>query len=659
MRQSARTRRVSACRRALLLFVALAVVLILFDGAQGVDAAADVSSQTSFAAASVTSSVTAATATATATASATSSASDLEAITALVFENEMQADICDQVFEFFEDVSSSGGSTIFKVRTSAIESYSSHYGTLDQDFLDLLTYFISLNVPETTWWFDKTGTISLSVSGGYLSIKFPVISEYASGSYVVSSDAVTAAEAALENAVELADSVALLSDEEKLSAFYDYILENTEYGTSSGDSSASSSGSSSGSSSDSSFAVASSSDDYYDGSFQLLNVFDDDDDTLSVCEGYAKALKYLCDLSGIDSYLVAGTAYFYSSSGTQSGSHMWNVVTIDGESFLTDLTNSDTDTIGDGNDLILSASGTADGDGKYSYSDGTNTIVFEYSDMTETIYSSYESDVLTLAEATSGICGDYEVSLAYSSVIYTGSAKKPSVTITVANRTLEKGTHYTVTYKNNTNAGTAYGYITYLGNYGWTKSGSSCEKMTNPYVTFKITKLSITTLSVSLSKTSYTYSASAKKPSVTVKRSSGKKLVKGTDYTVTYASGRKAIGRYKVKITGKGNYTGTVTKYFTIKPKKVTLKSGTKSTAKKKLTIKWKKAGGGVKYQIAYRKKGSSAWKYKKVSSSVSSKTISSLSSGKYYFVKVRAYKTVSGKTYWGSWSTTKKIKVK
>lgn len=68
--------------------------------------------------------------------------------------------------------------------------------------------------------------------------------------------------------------------------------------------------------------------------------------------------------------------------------------------------------------------------------------------------------------------------------------------------------------------------------------------------------------SVTLSKTSYTYDGKTKEPSVTVKYGSTK-LKKGTDYTVTYSS-NKNVGTAKVKITGKGKYTGSVTKTFKI-----------------------------------------------------------------------------------------------
>ncbi len=62
----------------------------------------------------------------------------------------------------------------------------------------------------------------------------------------------------------------------------------------------------------------------------------------------------------------------------------------------------------------------------------------------------------------------------------------------------------------------------------------------------------------------YTYSGQAVKPSITVKLN-GDTLVQDIDYTVTYLSNTGA-GTAKLTLEGIGNYTGTQTKTFTIKP---------------------------------------------------------------------------------------------
>lgn len=77
-------------------------------------------------------------------------------------------------------------------------------------------------------------------------------------------------------------------------------------------------------------------------------------------------------------------------------------------------------------------------------------------------------------------------------------------------------------------------------------------------------KASITKASVTLSKTSYTYTGSARKPSVTVKMGS-KTLKNGTDYTYWYNNNTTAgTNTAVVTIRGAGKYTGLLQKTFTI-----------------------------------------------------------------------------------------------
>ncbi|MBQ8965980.1 MBG domain-containing protein [Ruminococcus sp.] len=150
------------------------------------------------------------------------------------------------------------------------------------------------------------------------------------------------------------------------------------------------------------------------------------------------------------------------------------------------------------------------------------------------------------------------VTLSASSYTYDGTAKKPTVTVKVGTKTLTSGTDYTVSYQNNTNAGTASVVIT--GN-GSTYVGTKTQN-------FTINPKSVSGLT--LATTSYTYDGTAKEPAV---KDGSLTLVKGTDYTVTFTNNVNA-GTASAKIVGKGNYTGTVTKSFTIKPGAATSISG-------------------------------------------------------------------------------------
>ncbi|MCM1341748.1 MAG: fibronectin type III domain-containing protein, partial [Acetobacter sp.] len=151
------------------------------------------------------------------------------------------------------------------------------------------------------------------------------------------------------------------------------------------------------------------------------------------------------------------------------------------------------------------------------------------------------------------------------------------------------------------------------------------------------------TKTITLSATSYTYNGKVNTPSVTVKDSKGETLKKNTDYTVTYSKGRKAVGKYNVTIKFKGNYSGTVTKTFTIIPKSTSI---TKLTVgKKKFTVRWKKlTSQATGYQIQYSTDKNLKKNNKTVTvskNSTTSKSISKLSAKKKYYVRIRTYKTV------------------
>lgn len=166
---------------------------------------------------------------------------------------------------------------------------------------------------------------------------------------------------------------------------------------------------------------------------------------------------------------------------------------------------------------------------------------------------------------------------------------------------------------------------------------------------------------VTLSATKYTYDGKVKKPTVKVVDANGK-TVAATNYTVTYASGRKNVGKYTVKIAFKGNYSGTVSKTFTIVPKTTSISSLT--AVSKGFTVKWKKQATqttGYQIQIATDSKFTKGVKnYTVTKNSTVSKKITKLTGSKKYYVRIRTYKTVSGTKYYASWSaknyvTTKK----
>lgn len=164
---------------------------------------------------------------------------------------------------------------------------------------------------------------------------------------------------------------------------------------------------------------------------------------------------------------------------------------------------------------------------------------------------------------------------------------------------------------------------------------------------------------VTLSKTSYTYNGKAQKPSVSVKDASGKKIA-SSNYKVTYASGCKNVGSYTVKITFRGNYTGTIYQKFTINPKGSTISS--LSARSGAFTVKWKKQSvqtTGYQIQYSVRSSFKNAKTVTVSSAKTVSRTISRLGKKKKYYVRIRTYK-ISGKTkYYSAWSKAKSVKTK
>ena len=151
---------------------------------------------------------------------------------------------------------------------------------------------------------------------------------------------------------------------------------------------------------------------------------------------------------------------------------------------------------------------------------------------------------------------DQMVTLSQTSFTYDGKEKKPTVTVKDGTSTLRSGTDYTVAYSANTNVGTATVTVTGNGVYR-----GSIQK------TFKIAAKPITNMALSISPESFVYSGAARKPAVTLK-DGAKVLTLGTDYTVTYANNTN-VGTATLKVTGRGNYSSSVSRTFAITAKSI------------------------------------------------------------------------------------------
>ena len=164
---------------------------------------------------------------------------------------------------------------------------------------------------------------------------------------------------------------------------------------------------------------------------------------------------------------------------------------------------------------------------------------------------------------------------------------------------------------------------------------------------------------VTLSKNSFVYSGKVQRPSIAVKDSKGR-IIPSTGYTMTYSKGCRAVGKYALKLTFKGNYRGTVNRTFTIVPKSTLISSVRPS--KKTFTVSWKKQtveSNGYEVQYAVTSNFRGAKTVAVTSNKITSRKITAVTSKRKYYVRVRTYKKTGNKKYYSTWSGVKTVVVK
>ena len=426
-----------------------------------------------------------------------------------------------------------------------------------------------------------------------------------------------------------------------------------------------------------------------------------------VCEGYAKTFKVLCDKLSLPCACVSGTA---KTSDGKNEAHMWNLVQMeDGKWYLVDVTWDDqTSKIYDtyflagatsaGFNDIISKERTESTD--FS-STGWKNFVYPVlsSDKYTPHVHSWNAFYTVDTAATCTNAGSKSIhcslcsaqkditpvpALEHDYSIVEGTAKAPACTtdgkdadkkcsrcneivtgirIPATGHVSDKGTvtenptcaadgtkEYKctacgATVKTETLGKNAHTYTNKVTPATIAKDGkivTACTICGEVSQTVVIAKIA----SISLSADSYTYDGKVKTPTVTVKDSKKKTLKLNTDYTVTYAPGRKTSGQYAVKITFKGNYSKSKTLYFTILPGVTSKIAATASSSAIRLT--WKAVPGATGYRV-YRY-DAKAKKYVTLKTTTrTSCTVSKLKSGTKYKFAVKAYSTVNGKVYWAS----------
>ena len=198
---------------------------------------------------------------------------------------------------------------------------------------------------------------------------------------------------------------------------------------------------------------------------------------------------------------------------------------------------------------------------------------------TEEEWNSIDNQTPSLFQNVRKIFVDDPKSLSYAEVTkipnqeYIGREIKPDFEVHQLCKVLEVEKDYTVSYFDNVNPGTATVKISGAGEYTGSVSAS-----------FTIEPKSVSLLEIS-GISDKTYTGKAQTQEIVVKDGDAI-LTEDTDYDVSYVNNIN-IGTASIVITGKGNYTDSVTKTFTIKkaPNTITAKSFTKTYSTKAQTF--------------------------------------------------------------------------
>ena len=149
------------------------------------------------------------------------------------------------------------------------------------------------------------------------------------------------------------------------------------------------------------------------------------------------------------------------------------------------------------------------------------------------------------------------MSLAETNFIYNQTEREAQVVYVNAGTIVVPSTSYDLTGNKATNVGNYTAKVTGKGNF---KGEVTAQ--------WSIVAANASLFELTLGTTEYIYDGTAKTPTVTVKDGSAV-LTEGTDYTLAYTA-NIAAGTATVTATGKGNYSGTKTATFTIKPATLT-----------------------------------------------------------------------------------------
>ena len=261
-----------------------------------------------------------------------------------------------------------GGSVTDEAQAAVNEAFSQ---AVD---LEKILNCLLADCPYELYWFNKTSGMavqrgtsysSTSVSITGLTLSFTVASAYASGTYTANTTKTGATSTAIANAKAIVTANASKADREKLEAYRAKICELVSYNSS-----------------------AAGGGTAYGDPWQLIYVFDGDSSTNVVCEGYAKAFQYLCDLSSFSGDVTCYTVTGTMSGGTGAGGHMWNVVQLENKNLLVDVTNCDSGAIGADTKLFLVAVAGTDSGRTHTFTINSTNVVYTYDESQKDLFCS-------------------------------------------------------------------------------------------------------------------------------------------------------------------------------------------------------------------------------------------------------------------------------
>ena len=217
-----------------------------------------------------------------------------------------ERELFDQLVECMKEVSEGKRTAdAFYFTVSKPFANKAEYEKSVKKIRDMMRYY----VPEYSFWEDSSGYyiydtsrcgIIFGISPAYLAIDGKV-------------NSILEVQKALSNAKKIADKYEGKNGYDKVIGYAKEICALNEYND----------------------EAADSDTLYYNNvdPWGMIYIFDGDPSTNSVCAGYTKAFKYLCDLGGIECYAPTGDL--------DDGSHAWNIVVLDGVSYFVDVTNCD------------------------------------------------------------------------------------------------------------------------------------------------------------------------------------------------------------------------------------------------------------------------------------------------------------------------------